>query len=502
MAVLAAAFLSSGCDRNGADMISEQSAGPVAERDLVVFDEQLNLEDGRQLVIQRGVITVPTNRSTVADSTIGVEFFRILRNAAAPEGAPPIFLLRGGPGFPGLQPLLDRPGYFENLLEPYTEVSDLIVVGQRGFGTSHATPCEAGSELSVVEAMDHTVRSAAIIAAARACREKWEGRGLDLTGFNVNEMAADVAELSKALGYSQVQLVGVSFGSHWGMTIIRRYPSLIARATFGGLEGPDHTYDMPAGVKGALERIAASAESSEELRSSIPEKGLLAAYQDLIDRVAADPIEVRTTHPATEEAVTVTLDADAFRTLTGGYSRGTSFRYLMAAWPLDLLTLLAGDYEAGARRILSVRADLELNDAAFYQIDCASGISKQRGERLRNDPAAALVGPLWEFYDTACTPWNADLGEAFRADFTTRVPTVLVHGNWDTSTPYENAIELLPSFRNHRFVHVEGGSHGALREAQEDVDGFREALTKWWSTGDFSHLPERVELPPMRWQSF
>ena len=120
---------------------------------------------------------------------------------------------------------------------------------------------------------------------------------------------------------------------------------------------------------------------------------------------------------------------------------------------------------------------------------------------LRSDPGANLVGPLWEYYDTNCAPWNADLGEDFRTPFSTKIPTLLVHGNWDTSTPYENAMEVRSFFRNHRFVHVEGGSHGAFREANEDVPGFREQVHHWLATGRFNEIPERVTLPPLQWRA-
>jgi len=44
---------------------------------------------------------------------------------------------------------------------------------------------------------------------------------------------------------------------------------------------------------------------------------------------------------------------------------------------------------------------------------------------------------------------------------------VIVHGNWDVNTPFENALELVPHFKRSQFVVVNGGSHGALREATE-----------------------------------
>ena len=111
-----------------------------------------------------------------------------------------------------------------------------------------------------------------------------------------------------------------------------------------------------------------------------------------------------------------------------------------------------------------------------------------------------MIGNLGFFYKSACVAWDADLGEEFRAGFTTDIPTAIVHGNWDTSTPYENALELLPSFTNHKLVTVDGGSHGALNEALEESSSFREALDEFIRTGDLTGLPETVSLPEIEWE--
>ncbi|MEM8600785.1 MAG: alpha/beta hydrolase, partial [Bacteroidota bacterium] len=101
-----------------------------------------------------------------------------------------------------------------------------------------------------------------------------------------------------------------------------------------------------------------------------------------------------------------------------------------------------------------------------------------------------------------CAAWGgADLGEAFRTGFVTDVPTLLAQGTWDMNTPYENATDLLPAFRTHTFLTIEGGSHGAIREAGESIEGFDAAFHRWFATGDLSQLPERIVLPPLEWEA-
>ncbi|MEM6784031.1 MAG: alpha/beta fold hydrolase [Bacteroidota bacterium] len=481
-------------------LLASMAFAQPAPASLTIAEETVTWDDSVSVTFERGALTVPVNRARGSEATITVEVARFRRDAEAAPDTPPIFVMRGGPGYPGIDDELDRSNYYRVYIRPFLAVADVVFVGQRGFGSSTDTPCDDREALSLDDAFDDDRREQANRAAMDRCRAKWEAEGLDLTGFNVIEAAGDVADAARALGYEQIQLFGNSFGTHHGMAVMRTHPGLVARVTFGALEGPDHTYDSPSGLLNSLENIAASVERSETLAPYLPEEGLLEAYRALIERADAEPIVVETEHPDTDEPITVRLDGDDFRELSRGTTRGLAWRYIMPAWPLDLLTMLDGDYQSAARRIFRLNTRTGQRNAAFYQLDCGSGITAERGARYRTSPAADLLGPLWRTYDVECQAWDADLGDGFRTGFATDIPALLIHGTWDMNTPYENALDLLPDFRTRHFVTVVGGSHGALWEATESDEGFA-AMLQWMATGDASGLPERVVLPPMEWRA-
>ena len=63
----------------------------------------------------------------------------------------------------------------------------------------------------------------------------------------------------------------------------------------------------------------------------------------------------------------------------------------------------------------------------------------------------------------ACEVWpSEDLGAAFRTNLRSPIPTLIIHGTWDTSTPIENAREVAASLTRATLVEVVGGNHGAL----------------------------------------
>lgn len=73
-------------------------------------------------ISQRGVITVPVNRTKPDGQTIEIEFFRFQRLAEANPETPPIVLLRGGPGYPGLGDAIENEAFYNGSIARYTRL--------------------------------------------------------------------------------------------------------------------------------------------------------------------------------------------------------------------------------------------------------------------------------------------------------------------------------------------------------------------------------------------
>ncbi|HVS17037.1 MAG TPA: alpha/beta fold hydrolase [Planctomycetota bacterium] len=452
---------------------------------------EIALPDGGHATAWRGMLRVPIVRADPASKEIGVDVWQFKAVEGAPPGRPPVFLLHGGPGWPGLQPSsID----WEGEVAPRIAHADLVIVGQRGIGTSEPNTSCAAFARPVDPDLPDDERAAALRAQCAECRTHWESQGYDLAGFNVIEAAADVDDVRQMLGYSKIALFGGSFGSHWAMAVMRFHPDSVARAVLHGMEGPDHTYDPPGGLLAVLERIATEAQASAELAGKLPDEGLVEALRTVIRAVDEDPF------PYQVDGVEVPIDGDGLRELALGYTARVNSRDSVGGWPADVMRLYEGDFEAAARAILRGRRGTGfLPTASFFGLDCGSGITRERLERYRSDPAVEVVGdPTW-FYEAACPAWGADLGDDFRTGFQSSIPTLIVHGTWDVSTPLENALELLPLFERAHFVPVEGGTHGALGEAVRHDPTFRAALDAFLVDGATDGLPEAVALPPIAW---
>ena len=207
------------------------------------------------------------------------------------------------------------------------------------------------------------------------------------------------------------------------------------------------------------------------------------------------------TDTAAGEEREIPVTADILRSVADGYSSVPDSLHDMAAWPADVLRLHAGRFDELARRATPRERGgwTRIPNAAFWLLDCASGITDARAEEVFGAPASEVVGPTAWLYGEACPAWDVDLGDDFRTGFETDVPILVVHGDWDLSTPYENALELMPSFTDGTMVTVERGTHGALDEAMTESASFRRDVVRFLRTGERGGIPDRVTLPPVDW---
>jgi pimeloyl-ACP methyl ester carboxylesterase len=478
----------------GAQTIHAVPAPAPAAGSMFIFPERVRLQNREFFAARRGLMFVPLNRSRADSDVVSVEFWLFPRSPEASPETPPLFLLNGGPGFPGLEVPLSRRGTFEEQLQPWLSLTDVVVVGQRGIGSSRPATVISQPPLPPIGQRDDPQAVREFRSALKSERQFWLDQGLDLSGYTVVEAAADVRDVARGLGFDKIVISGGSFGSHWGMALMKNHPELVARAVLHGLEGPDHTWDQPTGIWNVYKRVAEDASKAPPLRHMIPPGGLIEAIESLVDRASKAPLPV-VINPGKSSETVVAINAAEMREL----ARGITGR--LPDWPADVMEMYSGNLQRAARRVQALRRMKVTitRTASFWTLDSASGISPQRRQAFESDPALRFINPTFDLYQLGSPVWEVDLGDEFRQNFQSAIPTVLVHGTWDTSTPYENAVELAPRFDNGKLVTVVRGSHGAIGEARQADANFRMALKRFVVSGEMDEFPERVELPPPTW---
>ncbi|HEU0294234.1 MAG TPA: alpha/beta fold hydrolase [Anaerolineales bacterium] len=178
-----------------------------------------------------GYLIVPENRAQLDSQQIRL-YVGIFRNRAGtpnPEG--PVLKISGGPGSSGL----NTAGYLlDKGMGALLEQRDFIVFDQRGTGYSRPrldcperisiTAAILGGRLTAEES------AKAIIDSFQRCRDRLIAEGIDLSAYNSVASAADINDLRTVLGYEQLNLYAISYGTRLALTFMRDYPNTVRSA--------------------------------------------------------------------------------------------------------------------------------------------------------------------------------------------------------------------------------------------------------------------------------
>lgn len=441
--------------------------------------------DGSTMPYEIGTLYVPENRAKPGSRLIGVGFARV--KASRPTGAPPIMLLAGGPGLTMLDIVLDHDEVARRRVkawQAYAEVADLIVIEQRGYTLrgdlmtlkTPALPLDRPSTVADDVAIVRDMARRAPAAYPQA----------DLSGYSIGQMADDVADLVRALGYPKISLVAASFGSQWGFAVMKAHPGLVARAVISSAEPLDHGYDMPSQVYAVYQRIAWEADQDPGLKPWLPPGGLLAAIEATRARLAKAPVTVKTADGQ------VVLGVEDYQSALLNAAQPA------ATFPRFVLDAYHGRYEAWARDAIAERTAGE-RSLINPLINIGLDMSAERKALLRTDPALPILGG-WNFASYVQTKgeWpTPDPGDAFRRPTRDLTPVLFVHGDWDPSTPIENTLAMLPWFPNARMLILHRAQHGSPFQGLRTRPELTAKAYEFLRTGALDDIPSQAELDPV-----
>ncbi len=251
-----------------------------------------------------GYLTVLENRAKPAEGTIRLLVVRVL-----PPGsnlAPDPVVVPGGNDV-GLPPEYGGLGGRAN--------REWIILSQRGVGLSE--PSLACPEIDAVstQLLGHRLsdpdRRAPYLDAVTACHDRLVRQGIDLDGYTIEQSAADVEDLVKALGLRSWNLTTYGSTSRVALEVIRDAPAGLRAAVFDTPQFPqvDNIGEaVPATVE-ALNSVVQECRAQPPCAKAFPGlSGMLGTTSTRLD-TSPETIHVDATESANGQAATVVVDA-------------------------------------------------------------------------------------------------------------------------------------------------------------------------------------------------
>ena len=408
--------------------------------------------------VRCGYLVVPENREVIGGRTIRLAV-AIIPAASSTPASDPVVFMSGGPGGAALPLAQDLINIELN------HDRDLIVMDQRGVGASEpALDCPEIAEFrrrSVGLRYDAKSTGRELVRATAACRGRLAGEGIDVSAYNTTENAADFADLLSALGFSEWNVYGASYGTDLALTYMRDYPSGVRSVIIDSVVPPDvATLGWTwTSVKRGVDDVFAACAAQPNCNARFPD--LEHVFTRLVLALEASP--VITEAKVGDGQVKVVLDGGA---LVNWLQQHT---IVPADIPADIFALSQGDPRPVAAFFAPLQAAEGLSRGMHFSVICSewvpyerpSQILKQGMAAFRDYPISVLrQPPALPFMTEVCKVWNVRKAPAaIRQPVSSAIPTLSIGGSFDAVTGTQWAQYAVQNFTNATYINIPGVSH-------------------------------------------
>jgi len=403
-----------------------------------MFRIPAGIVEGRDL--ECGWLQVP-ERHERPDGPVVRLAVAIVKSRAANRKPDPLVMLQGGPGGSTIDTytrLLFSPGSrLRDLID-----RDIILFDQRG--TLYSEPslmCEEQLELverTIEQRLTYEESDRLSLEAATACRRRLADEGIDLSAFNSVENAADVAALARALGYEQINLYGVSYGTLLAQHVMRDYPGILRSVVLDAVVPTSVNYltEVPRSQDRAYTELFNACTADAGCRAAYPE--LEQSLVTTIERLNREPARVSITDQETGKTYNAVLDGDSFA--------GTLFQIMYSSSFIHAVPRIIDDARRNDFRVLGQVLPIIVFDRSFslgmhYSVICTedADFSPKDAPLAGVRPFIALDGQRsLEGYLERCAVWQVKPLEPFVDEpVSSEIPTLVLSGRFDPITPPE-----------------------------------------------------------------
>jgi pimeloyl-ACP methyl ester carboxylesterase len=404
-----------------------------------------------------GYLEVLENRNEPASRTIQIPVYIFKSRSESPKPDPVIYTV-GGPGSTTM-PSAQYMNYYK-----YLDDRDFILVEQRGnlYAKPHLDCPEWSMAQHAVNLPDFDPnKSDSLLAlAAKRCRDRLTDHGIDLNGYNTNEIAADINDLVHVLGIEAYNLLTISYSTKIAQVLLRDYSEKIRSVVMDSPLPLQVNYDEES-VKNLLEsvdKILSDCESDADCRRAYP--NIKNRFYEYLASKTKTPLEVSVENPASGKPETFFLTgADLISVFT------TASTGDVADVPFEIDKLLTGDMTS-VKEQLSYLFEKPGPGSGFgmrLSVWCAEEHPFNSPEIVQAEiskyPQVKGLSPA-VFSDEICAVWSVENVSAIENQAVeSAIPVLLISGEYDNETPAKWAKAMMNTLPNSYHLIFTGWKH-------------------------------------------
>lgn len=345
-----------------------QDAVPRFENRACPVDLPFTLQEGRDVVC--GMLVVPENRNDPNSRTIEVAVSIVPGTAGAGStDTTPVFLLQGGPGGSSVETFTVGSAVF--LREAFGLQRDVVMIDQRGSILSNPSLGCTEVARAQLDQMTQMLPPEQEYSAARdalfECRERLISQGINLEFYNSLENAADINDLREVLGYNQINLYGVSYGSLLAMHYQRFFPDTLRSVIIDAVVPPQVNYiaELPASAEDVFDRFFQACAQDPACNADFP--NLEERFANLVAELNENPVQIEIVHPETRIVYDAFVTGTRLVDVVFGSMYDTSF---LPVIPRMIDDLANGNYVLLKKSFRLTTFEDTVSTGTHYSVNC------------------------------------------------------------------------------------------------------------------------------------
>lgn len=420
----------------------------AAQRLTLPANFQYRLLPGLQDSVYEGYIDVYENRITNQGKRISL--YVIIVPSIHKTSNPPLFYIDGGPGVAATNSL----DFFATKENPYRQNSDLVLVDVRGTGKSNPLNCPS---LQTQENLQDQFNEMYPVEAVKSCYDQLS-RSNDLTQYHTTNVVHDLEEVRKQLGYKQISLFGLSYGTRVCLQYMRMYQQSISSVV---LWSPVYTYArMPLYhakfAQDVLDMIWNDCKNDQDCNMAYP--NIKNEFDQLMKRWKQKPFVYELQDSTTAKQI-VKISWDAFQTKlrTLMYMPGSirSIPYLVHEAYTGNLKPFVDLYPKGKS------SNNFISEGFYLCVTCTEDVPFIRKDEVKPITSSTFMNTYRiDQQQQACANWTKGIiPTGFLQPVSSSIPTLIITGSFDPVTPPSMAKEIAKTLTNSQLIEIPYMSH-------------------------------------------
>lgn len=413
------------------------------------------IKKGQQYIF--GYLEVLENRDLPKSNVIEIPVYIFKSRSENPKKDPIIYTV-GGPGSTTM-PTAQYMNYFK-----YLDDRDFILVEQRGnlYAKPHLNCPEWSKAIYTTKQpyFDQSYYGDILEEAARACKNNLEGEGIDLNGYNTNQIAADINDLVDVLAIEEYNLLTISYSTKIAQVLIRDYSDKIRSVVMDSPLPLEVNYDEESvqNLLESMQTLLADCQNDEPCNVAYP--NLKTKFFDYLADKTINPLEVKVENPNNGKVEVFYLKGKDLITVMASTSTAD-----VPEIPFEINRLMNGD-------LTLLKDELSL---VFNEPGSGDGIGMRLSvwcseENPYNNPAVIEketnkyreitgLSPA-VFDDKVCKIWGvASARETENEAVKSNIPVLFINGSYDNETPVQWASSMMNNFPNSYQLIFNGWKH-------------------------------------------